>query len=327
MMSLNEFLLTFWHVKPHSLQLVRDIMNKVYYGQLLNGEDIVVRLSRVNHRTYSLIIDEVAFMNRLHEAGLNCCFALASEEGDHVKKIVLEDGEYYLIVMNRLPGDALAPGMASQMTIERVEQWGALIGKMHQLTKKNQLSNHIRRYSWDEEPYLQAKVLANLPMSIQALASRLIQQLTKASRDAAYFGLTHNDVKADNFLLHHQSISMFDFDMACQHWYINDVLNAIYYSYSFENPKFKMHLSPQDFIQHFMSGYRQYHQILPLEFKLAKPLLLLRDIFCLSIMSSLEIEDSATQAQLQAYQEPMLERINSQCLAFDEQVLGLMIET
>lgn len=327
MENLNQSLLTYWHVDPQRLELVRDVMNKVYFGQLLSGKRVVVRLSRATHRSYALVCEEVAFMNQLHEAGLNCCFALQSQEGDHVKKISLEDEDYYLIVMNRLPGVALKPGMPLQMTSERVKQWGALIGKMHQLTKKNQLSKRIRRYAWYDEPYLQAKALAKLPKLIQGLATALMKDLKQASSDANCYGLTHNDIKIDNFLFDNQSLWVFDFDMACQHWYINDVLNAIYYSYSFENPKFKMHLSPQDFIQHFMSGYRQYHQILPLEFQLAKPLLLLRDIFCLSIMSSLEIEDSATQAQLQAYQEPMLERINNQCVAFDEQVLGLMIET
>jgi Ser/Thr protein kinase RdoA (MazF antagonist) len=139
-----------------------------------------------------------------------------------------------------------------------LQEWGSLVGKMHNATKDYEPSRSIsKRVEWNEEEYHQ---------NIQNLAKpehgkifieykRINSLLENLSKDRDSYGLIHADLHTGNFHVDRdEKIMFFDFDDCLYSWFIYDIVVFIWAMDRFE-------ISKEHLINQIRLGYDKFNTL------------------------------------------------------------------
>jgi len=132
---------------------------------------------------------------------------------------------------------------------------------MHRLTRDYQPADPAwKRPDWDDPTMLE--VLGWLPESEALVAQRYIElkeYLDRLPAPAGAYGLIHFDAHMGNMFVDHRGrITLFDFDDCNYSWFANDIAIVLFYAALGKEAETGF---IQEFMHHFLAGYREENQL------------------------------------------------------------------
>ncbi len=262
---------------PVSLEILPDASHSYVYDCRRDGGSHILKITHTIHRQPHNILGELDFINFLADGGVTVPRAVRSLSGNLVETIAAEGedtGEFIVVAYEKAPG-ALVDWRT--WTPHMFERWGALIGRMHALTKRYELSDEsIRRRFWhqDTDWNIDADVYRGRP-KFREKARRTRDWLLTLPTDRSCFGLIHSDVHQFNFFYHEGSVLPFDFDNTHYDWFVSDfttvVVNVVVcqqHHYGRGEYEYWSGGKPQTaevfldyFFTPFIEGYRQHNRL------------------------------------------------------------------
>jgi Ser/Thr protein kinase RdoA (MazF antagonist) len=187
-----------------------------------------------------------------------------SRSGDLVQ-VVEDDKLYVVFCYEKAPGDHPRWDRGTAENDRLCETWGQVMGRMHALTKRyddgaeigDWREEHTGFANWCRDDAVRAKWL------------ELGEYLETLPRDVDSYGLIHNDLHPQNFVVTYAGgqpqITVIDFEVCNHHWFACDIATALYpiaVRWVRLPDKRMTHLEfAQRAYDHFMIGYRRENRI------------------------------------------------------------------
>ena len=269
--SMRRFGLT-----PVSLDILPDASHSYVYECKRDGKSYILKITHTIHRRPNHILGELEFINFLADGGVTVPRAVPSLSGNLVESVAADEGEFIVVAFEKAEGSLVD---WRTWTPQMFEKWGALIGKMHALTKNYQPSTaDIRRRFWhqDFDWNTDAEVYRGRP-EFREKARGTRDWLMSLPTDSECFGLIHSDLHQWNFFYHEGRIQPFDFDNTHYDWFISDfttvivnVVNCQQYHYGrgeYDHWTAGTPMTATEFLDYFFTpfieGYRQHNRLDP----------------------------------------------------------------
>ncbi|MCK5131304.1 MAG: phosphotransferase [Candidatus Sabulitectum sp.] len=228
----------------------------------LKNAGYILRIAHSLRRSEKLIQAEVEWIRYLASNGVSVADAVLSQKGNLVESIPDGHGGFFLATaFKEVKGK---PPWVSGWSPELFTEYGALIGRMHRLTKLyNPSDPDIRRPLWNSAE-MNDDVFINLPADQPAARKRyedIISRLESLPADNDSFGLIHFDAHGGNMLVDETGkINLFDFDDCNRNWFINDLAIVLFYMVTnAENPEGLA----SEFLPPFLRGYASENSLDP----------------------------------------------------------------
>ena len=241
-----------------------DTFENFIYEFERDGEDYILRMSHSLRKSEDLIQGEVDWINHLARGGVAVARAIPSQYGKLVE--VIDDGQggqFLASAFTRALGQS--PWDAGWSTA-RYETYGELIGKMHALAVEYQPAQpNWRRPEWDADSLnFIEQYLPDSEVITHQLYTALLTHIHGLPKDAHSYGLIHQDAHQNNFFMDTDGvITLFDFDECAYSWFINDIAIVLFYI-SMDAEEFGYPSSAaftNEFMVHFLRGYRRAHPL------------------------------------------------------------------
>jgi Ser/Thr protein kinase RdoA (MazF antagonist) len=247
-----------FQISDEHIQLLDGFESFIYEFQRAD-QNYILRIGHSSRRPENLIRGEVDWINYLHHGGAGVSQAILAESGELV--LPVEDGssEFFLATaFEKAPG---GPPGKEIMGADFYEAYGRLLGRMHELTKSYEPENPAwKRPQWDEPIMLE--VLGWLPVSETQVAQRYMElkdYLDRLPKSSDAYGLIHFDAHMGNMFVDDKGrITLFDFDDCSYSWFVNDIAIVLFY---IALGKEDQAAFTEEFMTHFMNGYRKEYQL------------------------------------------------------------------
>lgn len=262
------------------IQPLESVENFVYAFERA-AQGIILRISHSLRRSAALIQGEVDWINYLAAGGVSVAQAVLSVHGQLVEEIDDGAGGQFLATAF-VKAEGQPPWELWTPTL--FVRYGQLLGKMHALTERYQPgATSGQRPAWDDD--LGEFIDRFLPAS-QTLVREKFQQvfdhLQALPKAKTSYGLIHYDAHGNNFFVDEAgAITLFDFDDCVYNWFCNDIAIALFYIVqdAEDTPAFT-----QEFMTHFLRGYRQAYRLEPQWLQEISAFLKVREILLYAVM-------------------------------------------
>ncbi|SEN98633.1 phosphotransferase enzyme family protein [Paenibacillus sp. OV219] len=236
-------------------------VNAIYQSPAHNGHgDQILRVSKESWRSEQEIVAELHFMNYMFNNGLSIPQPFLSRTGRWVENVT--EGCYASLF-------AKAPGRTpteEDWNPNMFVHWGRTLGQLHLLTQSYVPLQNAKRRDWKQEPWMD--MLRHLPKEeviARQQATELLNWLETLPTDSRNYGLVHCDLHAHNiFVMEDGTITAFDFDDSCYHWFVYDIA-IILYSVSVRHNRLNIEGDPNEhaawFLEWFLKGYQEINTI------------------------------------------------------------------
>ncbi|NUU60462.1 phosphotransferase enzyme family protein [Paenibacillus agri] len=242
----------------------------ILYSYRSGCRDMVLKILAISKgnadRAFKEMDERTRFINYLGRHGMDIAYPVLNTNNNIIE--TLDTGDYILVAytMDRIRGRV--PG-GNDYTKDFHIRYGALIGKLHRLTKNyptwtgsapdggsdvlNWEGEWSFFYSWCKD--------AEIKQAWKSLKSELSE--LPVTRDT--FGFIHNDPHINNIMLEHDRMVLIDFDVANYHWFANDIAIAsqflLFSTAGGMNEPFKDMDGLKFFYTHFMNGYEMENHL------------------------------------------------------------------
>ncbi len=237
---------------------------------------IILKITHSSHRRVPQILGEIDFTNYLADNGVNVSRAVPSLDGNLVETLEADSDYFVASAYEKAPGDLVD---WREWTPELYERWGALIGRMHALTKSYEPADEsLRRRHWHENRdwHLESSVPGSHG-ELRLHGQRIKDWLLSLPADRDSYGLIHSDVHQWNMLHHGGDLWPIDFDNLHYDWFLSDftcVIINVVLSQQRSHALGKHNewtggrkMDSEEFVGYFMepfmSGYRQENALDP----------------------------------------------------------------
>lgn len=214
-----------WSLNGSCMPL-RNVTNHVFVSERA-GEKCYVRLSHSDDRSASIIKSEIAFIKYIENSGIKAVCPWESMNGKGVETISSESGNiFYACVFPQAAGNsAQGPNILVSAVLT---EWGSTLANLHDLAENyTSPPGIIDRPSWDNEAVLLAAFSSesgNFEDKKELTdAVGKLQLLYQSIELKKNYGIIHADLHGGNFFIHEEKLIIFDFDDACQHWFLYDI--------------------------------------------------------------------------------------------------------
>lgn len=244
----------------HQLRLLDGFESYIYEFER-KGKACILRVGHSLRRSEDLVRGEVDWINFLADGGVQVCRAIPSLQGRLVESV--EDGRggrFVGVVFVKASG--IPPGQHHWNNAFN-QRYGALIGKIHRLSKRYLPPNPAwRRPQWDD--HLRPELESWLPPSDKTILEKyeeLAGRLATIPKSVDSYGLIHQDAHAGNLFVDESGhLTLFDFDDCCYSWFVNDIAIVLFYSAFGQDDERSF---SRRFMTHFMQGYLSENKIDP----------------------------------------------------------------
>jgi Ser/Thr protein kinase RdoA (MazF antagonist) len=211
----------------NSFQFFRISANAIYPIKI-NGEMCFLRLSPVSEKREENVLAELAFLGYLREEGFPAVQALPDKTGVALVRKETPWGEYYASVFKRVAGKQLSQ---TDFNDEIMFLYGATLGELHELSKSYEKGTpkrwtHADVFDWIEMTLCE---LGKEQKPLHELMD-LRDEFALLALNRENYGLIHFDFEPDNVFFEEKTrqCSVIDFDDAMYHWYVMDIVQALY---------------------------------------------------------------------------------------------------
>lgn len=256
--DLAQMLVENWDFDPESLELFKyfRISANAIYPFRINGEICYLRFSPASEKLEDNLLAELAFMNYLHSRGYPAMEVMMSKSGDVLVRKETPWGEYYASVFKRVAGKQISQ---TDFNDEIMYAYGAALGELHALSRKYENPiikrwTHLEVFDWME------KTLGELGFDQKSLKELkfLKNEFNRLPITQDNYGLNHYDFEPDNVFYDESThqCSVIDFDDAMYHWYVLDIVQALF---AIQDEMDVNDISHQEAV--FLKGYRSRFEI------------------------------------------------------------------
>jgi Ser/Thr protein kinase RdoA (MazF antagonist) len=184
--------------------------------------------------------------------------------------------------------------------VAHFQKLGKLTGLIHRTSQAYPLKDYFTYSHWDE--LIECSYTSILPIDereLQQLNDRLVSEFRRYPRNAESYGMIHNDIHHENYLLTGQEnkLILFDFEVACKSWYIYEIATALYYA-CIVNQKRNDQDFEKTFLHSFIKGYRMEFNLPPIDFDVVLKFMLYRDLFLYGYVAKMWQHKVPTQSTL-----------------------------
>ncbi|KAA6447089.1 phosphotransferase enzyme family protein [Bacillus atrophaeus] len=243
------------------VQFLADAENYVYEF-IKDEEPYILKITHTIRRSPQYIMGEMEWLHHLAKGGLSVAKPIPSLDGKDVEEVPDGTGGAFLLrAYEKAPGHKVEE---ADWNGELFYQLGTYTGEMHRLTKSYQVSNAAyKRQEWDEEEQLKLrKYVPQDQNRIFEQADALMEKLRQLPKDPDHYGLVHADLHHGNFNWDNGKITTFDFDDIGYNWFVNDIsillYNILWYPVI---PYEDKGAFTEEFMRHFLSGYREKNEL------------------------------------------------------------------
>lgn len=243
-------------ISDDQIQLL-DGFESYMYEFARGSASYILRIGHSIRRNAGLIQGEVHWINTLADGGAGVARAILSENSNLVEHIDDGQGGHFLTTAFVKAQGGPPWEQPDWNTPPALEHYGQLVGRIHALSKAYRVPDPAwKRPEWDDEIMLDVDKW--LPESESAIVERFQQvmaHLQALPKTRESYGLIHFDAHPGNFFMDAEgTITLFDFDDCNYSWYMNEIAIVLFYNAMGPNntPAFT-----QDFMTHFLRGYRQ----------------------------------------------------------------------
>jgi Ser/Thr protein kinase RdoA (MazF antagonist) len=246
-----------YDIAPDSIHLLDGFESFMYEFKRDDGE-YILRLGHSLRRSIPMIQGEVNWINYLVAGGVPAARAILSQNGKLVEPIDDGQGEHFLATAF-VKARGGHPKRA-EWTPRFLEAYGAMMGRMHALSKRYKPDPSTWRPQWDDPENLVEQFLPPSEVRVIEKYRALMEYLRALPRDADSYGLIHQDAHTGNLFVDEAgNITLFDFDDCVYGPFIYDIAMVLFYAVPFEASQ-----APgvaRDFLPHFMRGYRHENEL------------------------------------------------------------------
>jgi|GEM_PF-2763585 len=269
-------------INPKDTNLIKADNNLIY-----DCGERILRVSYSGTRTESDIEAEVNWMRFLHRQGLSVPKTIPSLAGELTERIDKPEDHFTAVLFEKIPGSKISKATWNATHFQNL---GRLTGRLHNSNEQyyQQQPTHGIKH-WDE--LVECSYTDLLPedeRELGQLHDQLISKFRTYEISMGTYGLIHNDIHFENYLLMgpENKIVLFDFEVACQSWYVYEIATALYYA-CLVNRKRNDVAFEQTFLSNFLVGYREVRDLPPVDFEVILKFMLYRDVFLLAYRSAI----------------------------------------
>jgi len=257
-----------------------DAFESFIYEFERGGAGYILRIGHSFRKSEALIRGEVDWINYLARGRVSVAWAISSESGKLVEAI--DDGQGGQFLVTAFVKAAGRKPWEAGWTSARFENYGRLLGNMHALAVDYQPIPAWRRPEWDDATmqFMELYLPASEVRAHQKYRS-VLEHIYTLPKDRASYGLIHQDAHQNNFFMDEDGVlTLFDFDDCVYSWFINDIAIVLFYiSMDSEELGFPNAAAfTQEFMTHFLRGYRQAYPLEDIWLKEIPAFLKLREL-------------------------------------------------
>ena len=190
------------------------------------------------------------FILYLREKEFPALAPVPSKDGDYVKKINCQWGEYFASVFEKVDGCQIED---TDYSDEIIFQYGKTLGILHSLssrfTPKTKKWDHVEVLEWIYKTIRKY----NAPDCMFKELESIKKEMLLLPTDSNHYGLVHYDFEPDNVFYNSKdkTCSVIDFDDGMYHWYALDI-EQVFDALGDELDKNKLEQAKKEFI----TGYK-----------------------------------------------------------------------
>ncbi|MEC1600798.1 MULTISPECIES: phosphotransferase enzyme family protein [Bacillus] len=245
----------------NQVRFLADAENYVYEF-IKDNEPYILKVTHTIRRSADYMMGEMEWLRHLDEGGLSVAKPISSLNGTEIEEVPDGNGGAFLLrAYEKAPGHKVDESDWNETLFFEL---GRYTGKMHSLTKSYKLKNPaFKRQEWDEEEQLMLrKYVPEDQTQVFQQADELMNELRQLPKSRDSYGLVHADLHHGNFNWDQGKITTFDFDDIGYNWFVNDIsillYNVLWYPVvPYENKA----VFTEEFMTHFMNGYREENNL------------------------------------------------------------------
>lgn len=226
-----------------------------------------LRFNHEDERSLQHINNELEYIQRLSERGINVNKPVRSRTGKLVESVDTEIGVINAVLFSEVKGEHIE---SKDLNLDGFSKWGVALAEVHNASHGLEL---VDAPVWSD----QLDLLSNLNpenMSLMNEVAKIRDRLSGVSRQN--YGLTVFDFEMDNIKWDRGELGFMDFDDYCVHWYAADIAYSLRDLY---NDHFSRFNPLDDRFQAFVDGYRQVRGISEQELGLIPLFILLHNLY------------------------------------------------
>ena len=253
---------------PFDANTIRLISSTKYspndiYSFIKDGNEYILRIATHKEDYTFKTIAEMEWLAFLHARGIPVSMPLPMKNGQLVVSIVSGDKFHAVCSFEKSEGEHCDKNDPLTWNNHVIEDWGFVMGSMHRETKDFRVSDHhYARQIFDGGDIDGSDVLdvswAKVP-AIHKFAKELISKLLALPRNCDTFGLIHNDLHQNNFLVKDNKVYVFDFDDSIYGYFALDIGIALYHA--LHNAVGNIQSDAERIIFQFMKGYTRANKL------------------------------------------------------------------
>lgn len=260
-------------LRPENAKLIKEDSNLIY-----DCGDSILRVSYSGIRTAGDIEVELDWMDFLHREGVPVVRIITSVANERQEKVGENNKHFTAVSFEKIRGSKINE---ETWGVVHFQKLGRLAGLIHRTSQTYAHQTHLRYRHWDE--LVECSYSTMLPKDgreLQRLTEHLLDGFRNLERSPEDYGLIHNDIHHENYLLTdpENKIILFDFEVACQSWYVYEIATALYYACLVNRKRNDLDFE-RTFLSNFLKGYRAEYSLPPIDFEVVLKFMLYRDLF------------------------------------------------
>ena len=241
-----------------------------------DGSRAILKITHSSHRQVHQILGELDFTDYLADNDMNISRAIPSLRGNLAETLEADSGYFLATSYEKAPGTLVD---WRKWNPELFERWGALIGRMHALSRSYEPSDEsMRRRHWHENrDWRLESSVPDSRVEFRRKGRRIKDWLMSLPTDRDSYGLIHSDLHQWNMLCHGCELWPIDFDNLHYDWFLSDfttvIINAVicqrrcFEQGDYDSWTGGRRMDSQQFIEYFMdpflSGYKSENTLAP----------------------------------------------------------------
>jgi amicoumacin kinase len=215
------------------------------------------------------LAEKLDFVTYLADHEVRVARPVRSINGNWAERVDVPEGSYVVSAAVRALGHHVNGRNPAEANADLFRKWGQVTGQMHALAKTYKIWRKPADASepatcimdWQEEYdsfYHWCKDL-----HIREKWREVGRQLAALPQTRDCFGLIHNDLHLQNFLLDDGEITVIDFDVCSYHWFATDIAIPLFFADWTGAPKTEPARRNflKGFLQDFLAGYSRANSL------------------------------------------------------------------
>lgn len=236
--------------------------NDIYFFKK-DDENYILRIATHDEDHVFKTYAEMEWLDFLHKRGVPVSLPLPMKDGRLVATVICNDKFHAVCAFEKADGRHCDRDEPNAWNDHVIEDWGFVLGSMHRETKDFKFSDErfVRRV-FDGGDIDGSDVLdiawAKVP-AIYKYSKELIAKLLSLPRTKDTWGLIHNDLHQNNFLVKNNKVHAFDFDDSIYGYFALDIGVALHHA--LHNAKGNLQSDAERIIAQFMRGYKRANKL------------------------------------------------------------------